>query len=173
MIACPAARFAPHLPGKQPLFANLIHAIQPGLALLSVVLAFLCVRHMRESGEKGMVWLALAVVAYLINHLLTGAIDVAQSILSRAAVAPADGMQGLALEVLTDPVGEVEKFSKDNSFSDDERQAIINAMMAGGDPTKWGLLNAVTLVAQHIGDNGSVERQHELERNAGQLVIVR
>jgi len=79
MIACLAARFAPHLPGNRPLFANLIHAIQPGLALLSVVLAFLCVRHMRESGEKGMVWLALAVVAYLINHLLTGAIDVSSS----------------------------------------------------------------------------------------------
>ena len=82
-------------------------------------------------------------------------------------------MQGLAQEVLTDPVGEVEKFAKDNSFSDDERQQIINAMMAGGDPTKWGMLNAVTLVAQHIGDGGSVERQHELERNAGQLVVVR
>ncbi len=61
------------------MFANLIHAIQPGLGLLSVVLAFLCVRHMRESGERGMGWLALAVVSYLINHVLTGAINVSAS----------------------------------------------------------------------------------------------
>ena len=61
------------------MLAELVHRIQPGLGLLALVLAFLCLRHMRESGEKGMGWLALSIVAYLINHVLTGAVDVSSS----------------------------------------------------------------------------------------------
>lgn len=94
------------------MFANLIHAIQPGLGLLSVVLAFLCVRHMRESGEKGMGWLALAVIFYLINHVLTGAIDVSSSgglayivMVASASVALAAFLVGVRLYGTVDSSG--------------------------------------------------------------------
>ena len=39
MIAHPAARFAHHHCREPTLFADLIHSIQPGIALLSLVLA--------------------------------------------------------------------------------------------------------------------------------------
>ena len=68
------------------MFAAVIHSIQPGLGLLALVLAFLCVRHMRQSGEKGMGWLALSIVSYFVNHLLTGALLVSEEGLAIQAV---------------------------------------------------------------------------------------
>ena len=68
MIAHPAARFAHHHCREPTLFADLIHSIQPGIALLSLVLALLCVRHRRESGEAGIGWLAVSSFAYVANH---------------------------------------------------------------------------------------------------------
>ena len=68
MIAPFTARFAHHHCREPTLFADLIHSIQPGLGLLSLVLALLCVRHRHESGDAGIGWLALSPLAYVLNH---------------------------------------------------------------------------------------------------------
>lgn len=78
-------------------------------------------------------------------------------------------IQGLAQQVLEQPNEAIEKFGKDNGISDEEKQQILNNMLVGGDPTMWGLLNAVTLAAQQ---QSSVDRQHQLEEAAGKLVLV-
>ena len=54
------------------MFATLIHVIQPGLAMLSIVLSVMCIRHWMETRQHGMGWLSLAAFAYLVNHLLIG-----------------------------------------------------------------------------------------------------
>ncbi len=52
------------------MFGNLIHSVQPGLALLVLVLAILCVRHMRHPGQAGIGWLGVSTFFYLVNHVL-------------------------------------------------------------------------------------------------------
>ena len=53
------------------MFVQIVQEMQPGLALLQLVLVFLCVRYWLETRNPGMGWLALAIVGYGINHLIT------------------------------------------------------------------------------------------------------
>lgn len=88
-------------------------------------------------------------------------------------IAEVKKMRGLTQEKLDDPVGAVEVFVKDNEMSPEDRQAILNELISGGDNTKWGLLNAVTAHARKVGDAGDVDKQEELERRAYVLVNAR
>ncbi len=94
------------------MFDTLIHWIQPGLALLSLVLAFLCIRHMHSSGEKGAGWLALSAISYLSNHVLTGFIHIPGAagfvlMIATASVALSALLLGLRFFSRASPIGAI------------------------------------------------------------------
>lgn len=72
-------------------------------------------------------------------------------------------LRTLADQTLEHPKNAVASFTQRLGMSEEERDAVFNAFMKGGDDSALGALQAVTYVAQ----KGSPERQYELERLAG------
>jgi hypothetical protein len=79
-----------------------------------------------------------------------------------------DKMNAAANDVIEDPVKVVTGLFRDNHFSDDDKQRLINNLVTGGDPTRWGLVNAITAMA-HTTPN--IEEQHRFEEIGGRELV--
>lgn len=66
-----------------------------------------------------------------------------------------------------DPVKVVELTAKHFGMSDGERGAVLNALIKGGNMTRYGLFNAVTRAAEDLPD---YDRASEFERFGGQVI---
>jgi len=77
-------------------------------------------------------------------------------------------IEGVAQVKLDDPVKTVELVSDRYGFNDDERDSIMKHLISGGDPTKWGLVNAITRTAE---DAPSYDRAIELEAIGGKYMM--
>ena len=77
-------------------------------------------------------------------------------------------IEGVAQVKLEDPVKTVELVSDRYGFNDDERDSIMKHLIAGGDPTKWGLVNAITRTAEDVP---SYDRAVELEAIGGKYMM--
>jgi hypothetical protein len=67
---------------------------------------------------------------------------------------------------LPDPVGASQLLTKNLTLNEDESHAIQAELMVSGDPTIYGLTNAITATARRL----DFERKNELERAAGKLI---
>ena len=76
-------------------------------------------------------------------------------------------IKGAADYHLNDAVKSVELVSDRYGLHDDEQKTMLNYLIAGGDPTKWGLINAITRTAEDVPN---YDRAIELETIGGQLV---
>lgn len=70
-------------------------------------------------------------------------------------------------ERVTDPIGATQLLSKNLILTEDESRAVQNELIVSGDPTIYGLTNALTASARKL----DYERKHDLERAAGKLLI--
>ena len=59
------------------------------------------------------------------------------------------------------PIDAVEIIQKQFSFTEDEKDSVLNHLIKGGDTTKWGLTNAVTRTSQDLED---YDRATEFEK---------
>lgn len=76
-------------------------------------------------------------------------------------------MNQAANELIQHPVEAVDRAIGQFDIDKNLRQQLLNQLVAGGDPTKWGLLNAVTAVAQRQEDFD--DRMH-LETVGGRML---
>lgn len=76
-------------------------------------------------------------------------------------------LRAAAGEQVTDPAATLDLVSERHGFTDSEKDAVLDAFIKGGDPTRYGLMNAVTLTAQGVE---SYDRSKELERVGGSLL---
>jgi hypothetical protein len=70
-------------------------------------------------------------------------------------------------ETVARPVQAVEQLSKAFTFSSGEQDSILNNLIRGQDFSRWGMLNAVTAVAN---DHPSYDRATELEEIGGRIL---
>ena len=70
-------------------------------------------------------------------------------------------------EMLTAPQEAVDSVVKHYGLTDEERQRILNELISAGDPTVYGLLQAITATGR---DTADTHRAIELERVGGQFV---
>jgi len=68
-----------------------------------------------------------------------------------------------------DPIKEVEEVSKKILLSKDEQSNVLRFLIEGGDLTLYGMMNAITKMAQDVPD---YDRSTDLERIAGALIEV-
>jgi hypothetical protein len=78
-----------------------------------------------------------------------------------------DKMNGLAAVELADPVKAIELLPAILPITEGERGGILKSLIAGGDLSAWGLLNAVTHQAHAVE---SYDRSVELEQMGGKLL---
>lgn len=97
--------------------------------------------------------------------------DYAKELLSErridAVVAKMKGLMGIPL---ASPAEAVQVLGKSHSLTDDERGSILTHLIKGGDPTMWGLMNAVTASAQDPGL--TYTRATELEQIGGRIMTL-
>ena len=72
-------------------------------------------------------------------------------------------------EKIADPVKATERLAQSSDLSDVETGSILQSLAAGGDLSRWGLLNAVTDAAKSAP---TFERQEEMERIGGGLLEI-
>jgi len=66
-----------------------------------------------------------------------------------------------------DPVKVVEQVSKKYGFNDPERFGVLKNLIAGGDLSKYGLMNAITAASQEVED---YDRASDLEKIGGDVI---
>lgn len=72
-------------------------------------------------------------------------------------------------QIKGDPVKAVEVVSNKLGLNGDERGGMLRHLIQGGDLSQWGVVNAVTRLAQDVDD---YDRAIELERMGGKLLIL-
>jgi hypothetical protein len=77
-----------------------------------------------------------------------------------------DTLKDSARANLDNPARATEVFGDLAGLQKVERTMVANNMLKSGDPTVWGLTNALTRTAQDL----DYERKHELETFAGKLL---
>lgn len=80
-----------------------------------------------------------------------------------------DRMKGIAAIELQDPEKAVELVSKRFDLVEDERNAVMQNLIRGGDVTQWGLLNAVTAIAN---THANYDRATEIESLGGKIAAL-
>ncbi len=97
--------------------------------------------------------------------------DYAKELLSErridAVVAKMKGLMGIPL---ASPAEAVQVLGKSHGLTDNERGSILTHLIKGGDPTMWGLMNAVTASAQDPGL--TYTRATELEQIGGRIMTL-
>lgn len=78
-----------------------------------------------------------------------------------------DKMRGASEEQLGDPIRAVEVVAKNNGFSDDDKQRMLNELMVGGDTSVLGLINAVTALGR---DKPNYDDGYKYEQLGGKLL---
>jgi hypothetical protein len=76
-------------------------------------------------------------------------------------------MNAAANDPIEKPIDAVAEVASKYSISEQAQQDIINNLITGGDPTRWGLINAVTATAHGID---STEEQQRIQRIGGQML---
>jgi hypothetical protein len=76
-------------------------------------------------------------------------------------------LQKASTEKLEEPTSAVDTVVKNFSFSDDDKQSILNELMATGSPTVYGLLTAVTAVGR---DKTNQDEAIKFERAGGDIL---
>lgn len=79
-------------------------------------------------------------------------------------------MNNAARTELADPVEAVNAVVTNYGMSDDTKQNILNSLIAGGDTTVWGLLNAVTFQGHGAEGSGDVEGSMAFQNIGGDLL---
>jgi hypothetical protein len=97
--------------------------------------------------------------------------DYAKELLSErridAVVAKMKGLMGIPL---ASPAEAVQVLGKSHGLTDNERGSILTHLIKGGDPTMWGLMNAVTASAQDPGL--TYARATDLEQIGGKIMTL-
>ena len=79
--------------------------------------------------------------------------DVVKNVLSNQGFYTILGKLQETTEVeIAKPIDAVEIIQKQFSFTDNEKDSVLNHLIKGGDTTKWGLTNAVTRTSQDLDD---------------------
>ena len=79
--------------------------------------------------------------------------DVVKNVLSNEGFNTILGKLQETTEVeIAKPIDAVEIIQKQFSFTDNEKDSVLNHLIKGGDTTKWGLTNAVTRTSQDLED---------------------
>jgi len=78
-----------------------------------------------------------------------------------------DRMRESQGEKLDDPIAAVEELTRQASLSDGESRGVLRHLVAGGDLSRYGLLNAVTRHSQDVED---YDRATELEALGGKVL---
>lgn len=80
-----------------------------------------------------------------------------------------EAMSASTDEVIAEPVRAVDDTINRFNIAPARKQQLLNHLLAGGDPTRWGLINAVTAMAHDVED--PIEA-HQLEQVGGQMLAV-
>ncbi|MFA4971781.1 MAG: DUF932 domain-containing protein [bacterium] len=78
-------------------------------------------------------------------------------------------MKGAAEDRINDPVKLIEKVTRRFGLSEAEGTKVMNNLITGGDPTRWGLSNAITALAHEIE---SPDRQYDAESTGWDVVAL-
>ncbi len=95
--------------------------------------------------------------------------DVVESVVSEATFRPlAERMQRMrGIRLTGDPVKTVEVLSARHALNEEERSGVLRHLIAGGELSGFGLVNAVTAYSQEIGN---YDRATEFEALGGRLI---
>lgn len=97
--------------------------------------------------------------------------DYAKELLSERRIdAVVAKMKGLMSIPLASPAEAVQVLGKSHSLTENERGSILTHLIKGGDPTMWGLMNAVTASAQDPGL--TYARATDLEQIGGKIMTL-
>jgi hypothetical protein len=78
-----------------------------------------------------------------------------------------DKFEGATAQKFKDPVGAVEEVASRFSFNEDEKAAVLNHLIEGGQANLFGLINAVTRTATDVE---SYDRSVDLQRVGGEIL---
>ena len=76
-------------------------------------------------------------------------------------------IKSAAEDVIPDPVATIERVTKRFAFGPGDQAAITGNLIKSGEPTRWGLSNAITALAHDIENR---DRQFEVEKIGGDIV---
>jgi hypothetical protein len=79
-------------------------------------------------------------------------------------------MRDTTEQEIEQPMEAVRVLARRTGLSQNEREGVERELVKGGDPTLWGLVNALTATARDVGD---FDRRADLEAEAGKLMTNR